>query len=209
MILRSSIAFYIVATSFFGSPTFCNGADTVTGTLNPLDLKGQRTVVAFNEIPPANTPFTIGAAAFSGQGVILNSAFLNAPSGSPVLSSQSNPTDVIQVDFDSPVKSVGAYVNVAGQATVADFHLELYAGNSLLANLDLSDFTSQTTTFFGGFTDSPVITRAIFRNAITNGVSFLLDDVTFTVPEPSSVSLVGAFALALTTQRRNWKRQPS
>lgn len=205
MNLRSLTACYIVTFSLWGSSSLCSAGGSITGTLNPLDLKGQTTVVAFNEIAPATTPFAIGIAAFSGQGVILNSAFLNAPSGSPVLSSQSNPTDVIQVDFASPVKSVGAYVNVAGQTTAADFHVEFYAGSSLLANLDLSDFTSQTTAFIGGVADSPVITRAIFRNAATNGVSFLLDDVTFTVPEPASALLFGAVVFGLAVQRRGWK----
>lgn len=189
--------------SLIGLPTFVNGAAPIMGTTNPLDLKGQSTVVTFSEIPSATTPFKIDGAAFSGQGVILSSQFLNAPSGSPVLSSQSTPSDVIQIDFDSAVKSVGSYLNAAGQTMTAALHLELYNGDQLLANLDLSDFTSQTTTFFGAYANSRVITRAIFRNAIENRVSFLMDDVTFTVPEPSSASLLTALTTGIALLHRN------
>jgi hypothetical protein len=194
------VASLLLVVSLTASGPACVGwtATTITGTLNPLDLTGQQINVSFDEIPATTTPFTIEGAAFSGPGVILSlpSELINSPSGSPVLSSQSTPADLIRIDFDEPVKGVGAYLNVAGASTAADLHLELYSGIDLLADLDLSDFTAQTMTFFGASADATVITHAVFRNVAVNRVSFIMDDLIFVVPEPASAAMIASLAAA-------------
>jgi hypothetical protein len=209
---RSFAAAFLVLATIAAQPAAALTLPAFVGTTNPADLPASSRVITFSEIPAAVTPFTIKGATFNGPGIILASSFAGAPSGQPELVTQSNPADKMEIEFPTPVSSVGAFLLVAGALTArADVHLELYDDNVLLADLAMGDYTSADQSFFGAYSNGPTFNRAIYRNVANNRVSFAMDDVRFAVPEPSSVSLVvciGVCVLHTRTRRSCAQRCP-
>jgi hypothetical protein len=150
-------------------------------------------------------PFAISGVSFTGAGITLTSGIDVAPSGSPVFSVQS-PTDAVTITFPQNVKAAGAYFIVSGASTNADLMVDVFDNVTLLGTHRLFDSTSATRTFFGASSTQP-FNKLHFRNAALNGVSFLMDDVTYAfVPEPTTliqVVALGALAPFVRGRRRS------
>jgi hypothetical protein len=178
---------------------------TVTPLIDPSGVPTPRSVINFTAMPSAATPFAISGVSFTGAGITLTSGIDVAPSGSPVFSVQS-PTDAVTITFPQNVKAAGAYFIVSGASTNADLMVDVFDNVTLLGTHRLFDSTSATRTFFGASSTQP-FNKLHFRNAALNGVSFLMDDVTYAfVPEPTTliqVVALGALAPFVRGRRRS------
>jgi hypothetical protein len=198
-----NIVVRLTAIPILVSATAALALPPTTPLIDPSGVPTPRSVINFTGLAGTSTPFTTSGVSFAGAGVTLTSGISFSPSGSPYFSTQS-PTDAVTITFSQQVAAAGAYFLVSGgQSTNADLMVDVFDNATLLGTHRLFDSTSATRSFFGASSTQP-FNKLHFRNAALNGVSFLMDDVTYAfVPEPTTlIQVVVLGALAPFVRRR-------
>jgi len=176
----------------------------IYATTNPNDIASPTGVVDFSEVPARTfTPFAIAGITFPSPGITLDTNLVASPSGSPNYSTASTPADYVDIIFDKPALAVGAYFNIVGSLSRADLEVTVFKDTAPIAMYSLTDLTDNGMSFFGVVSDgSTTFTSVRYNNAANNRVSFLMDDVTYTlVPEPTG-TVFSVLALALASIAR-------